>query len=232
MPDHCDAIIVAAGSGTRLGFSTPKAFVPLAEQPILRYSFNILAGYNGIGSCILVVPENLVGTVRSHYIGANVLVVAGGTERWESVRNGCSASSAEWVLVHDAARPFVTGAVINSLLDLRGRFDCAISVTPVVDTIRTFAGDTAGETIDRSKLVRVGTPQLFRRSQLAKGLLLASTMQPPPTDEAMLMQMMNVPVGIAWGDPTNFKITTREDFVMAESIIRNTRSAGISSNPS
>jgi 2-C-methyl-D-erythritol 4-phosphate cytidylyltransferase len=223
MPERCDVIIVAAGSGTRLGFDTPKAFVPLGGKPILRYSFDIFANHRGIGAIVLVVPEKLVTTVRQEFSGSSVAVVAGGAERWESVRNGCAAVTAEWVLVHDAARPFVTAAVIDTLLEKRSGFDCAISATPVVDTIRTFTGDTAGKTINRSKLVRVGTPQLFRLSQLNRGLLLAATMQPSPTDEAMVMQKMRVPVGIAWGDPINFKITTREDLAIAEALISNSR---------
>ena len=219
MDNRFDVIIVAAGSGTRLGFPTPKAFVPLAGKPMLQYAFNAFRQHPGTAQMILVVPELMIETARSGFAGNNVTIVPGGTQRWESVRNGCKAATAEWVLVHDAARPFVTRAVIDALLDKRTTFDCAFSATPVVDTIRTYSGETAGETVDRSGLVRVGTPQFFRRTQLAEGLALAPTMSPPPTDDAMLMQRMNIPVGIAWGDPTNFKITTREDLAMAEALL-------------
>ena len=219
MQETCDAVIVAAGSGTRLGMSVPKAFVPLAGEPILTYSLAVFKAHAAIDRVILVVPETLLAETGRKFSGGSVSVVAGGAQRWESVRNGCSASEAEWVLVHDAARPFVTGAGIDTLLEKRNNFKCAITVTRVVDTIRTFDGETAGETIDRSKLVRVGTPQLFRLPLLKKGLDLASTIQPPPTDEAILMQYMKIPVGIAWGDPTNFKITTPEDLSMAEALI-------------
>ncbi|MBN1758959.1 MAG: 2-C-methyl-D-erythritol 4-phosphate cytidylyltransferase [Chitinispirillaceae bacterium] len=220
MQNRFDVIIVAAGSGTRLGFSTPKAFVPLAGKPMLRYSFDTFREHPGTENVILVVPETMIETARDGFSADKVTIVPGGAERWESARNGCDASIAEWVLVHDAARPFVTHAVIDALLEKSAVYDCAFSATPVVDTIRKYSGDTAGDTVDRSGLVRVGTPQLFRRVQLAEGLRLAPTMQPPPTDDAMLMQRMNIPVGLAWGDPTNFKITTREDLATAEALLR------------
>ena len=215
-----DVIIVAAGSGTRLGYSTPKAFVPLAGKPLLRHSFETFCRYSGTRNIILVVPESFVASVRKDFTGTSVTVVAGGAERWESVRNGCDVATAEWVLVHDGARPFVTDAVITALLEKRKECDCAFTATPVVDTIRKYHGSIAGETVDRSALVRVGTPQLFKRNLLAEGLRQAPGMRPPPTDEVMLMQRMDIPAGIAWGDPNNFKITTREDLATAEALIR------------
>lgn len=214
-----DVIIVAAGSGTRLGYPTPKAFVPLAGKEILRYSFETFQRYSGTQNIILVVPETYIAIVKKAFTGTAATIIAGGTERWESVRNGCSATTAEWVLVHDGARPFVTDAVITSLLEKRNEYDCVFTATPVVDTIRKYDGTLAGETVDRSALVRVGTPQLFKRAHLAEGLKQAPMMQPPPTDDVMLMQWLDIPVGIAWGDPNNFKITTREDLAMAEALL-------------
>lgn len=216
--EKCDAVIVAAGSGTRLGFSVPKAFIQLCGRPLLTWSLDVFRKHASIASIVLVVPENLLEEAETAWSGDGVLVVAGGPERWMSVRNGASACRSEWLLVHDAARPFVTGEIIDSLLALRGTYSCAITATPVVDTIRTFDGDRAGDTVDRSKLVRVGTPQLFRRDTLEKGFAFAPTCADPPTDEAMLMQALDIPVGIAWGNPDNFKITTREDLKVAEAL--------------
>jgi 2-C-methyl-D-erythritol 4-phosphate cytidylyltransferase len=97
-------------------------------------------------------------------------------------------------------------------------FDAVITVTPEVDTVRRYKDDLALKTVDRSTLVRVGTPQLFKTSVLKKAFLKAELMAPPPTDEAMLMEAMGIPVGIAWGDPLNFKITTKSDFMLAEAL--------------
>ena len=223
MAPYCDAVIVAAGSGTRLGFQQPKALVPLADKPMLIYSIAVFSEHPAIDNIILVVSESMVTAVQKIGLDDNIAVVIGGSERWQSVRNGCAQSSAEWVLVHDAARPFITSAVIDSLLDKKLDYDCAITATPVVDTIRTYTHDRAGDTIDRSSLIRVGTPQLFRRNLLNEGFAFAENSQEPPTDEAMLMQALHTPVGIAWGDPKNFKITTAEDLEIAEAIIKNNR---------
>ena len=219
MLSSCDAIIVAAGSGTRLGYQVPKALVPLRNKAIVSYSTTVFREHPAIDSIFLVVSEQMLSSVGKIGLGDDISLVIGGPERWQSVRNGCRASTAEWVLVHDAARPFVTADVIDSLLEKKSDFDCAITVTPVVDTIRTFTHDCAGETIDRSTLVRVGTPQLFRRALLEEGFSIADKLHPPPTDEAMLMQAMNIKVGIAWGDIRNFKITTPADMEIAEALL-------------
>jgi 2-C-methyl-D-erythritol 4-phosphate cytidylyltransferase len=217
--ERCDVVIVAAGSGTRLGFAIPKAFVPLGGKPLLAHSLETFLCHPAIDRVILVVPAAMVAETTEKFGSPRVRIVIGGAERWESVRNGCAASNAAWVLVHDAARPFVTANVIDSLLSLRGQFECAFTATPVVDTIRTFTGNTAGDTIDRSTLVRVGTPQLFRTAHLAVAFNHAATLASPPTDEVYLMQQAGIQAGIAWGDPKNFKITTKEDLEMAEGLL-------------
>lgn len=222
---RASAVIVAAGQGTRLGAGLPKAFVPLGGRPLLTYSLETLASHGGISDVVLVVPAERIEECRHlaalHAPGAAVLVVAGGDHRWQSVATGLNATGAnsEIVLVHDAARPFLSTRVIDALLEKARTYACVITATEVVDTIRTFAGDLAGQTVDRSTLIRVGTPQLFRRADLLRGLQLASTMAQPPTDEAVLMQSMGMAVGIAAGDPLNFKITSQGDLELAEAII-------------
>jgi len=227
MNDTCDAIIVAAGSGTRLGASVPKAFVTLNGIPLLLYACKVFKNYPDIGRVILVVPDTMVEKAEklcSEISEPDMLqTTTGGAQRWESVRNGVVCSQAKWVLVHDAARPFVTTEVIHSVLEKKSKYECVITATPMVDTIRMYNGDHAGKTIDRSKLVRVGTPQLFNRRRLLDALALAETMEPSPTDEAQLFEQMGIPVGIAWGDPRNFKITTPEDLEIAEALIGRTR---------
>jgi 2-C-methyl-D-erythritol 4-phosphate cytidylyltransferase len=219
MNKRVDAVIVAAGSGTRLGASMPKAFVPLCGTPLVTYSYNVLLSHPDVNAIIMVVPQNLVESVKEQFPDPHTIVVAGGKERWESARNGVQASQADWVLIHDAARPFVTHKVIDSVLSLTDEFDCGITVTPEVDTIRFYSGNCAGETIDRSKVVRVGTPQLFKRNLLLELIESAHTLPQLPTDEAMLFQAFGHKIGIAWGDPKNFKITTPEDLEIAEALI-------------
>jgi 2-C-methyl-D-erythritol 4-phosphate cytidylyltransferase len=217
------AIIVAAGSGTRLRSSTPKAFIPLGKLPLFRYSLDTLLEHPSVRDIVIVVPRDLVVTTQNLITkmkpAKSVFAVAGGKERWQSVRNGTNATDADWVLIHDAARPFVTHGVIDGVLEKCMAFDCVITVTPEIDTIRTFSGELAGEIIDRSKVVRVGTPQLVRRNLLLEAFLQASNLPSPPTDEAALIQQCGVPVAIAWGDGANFKITTPSDLAIAEAIV-------------
>jgi 2-C-methyl-D-erythritol 4-phosphate cytidylyltransferase len=217
-----DAVIVAAGSGTRLGADIPKAFVSLAGKPLFLHSLECLATHNSIKSIVLVAPPDMLHEaekiVSINHFAKKVSSVPGGKERWQSVQSGVNACASEWVLVHDAARPFISQAVIDSVLEKMAVFDAVITVTPEVDTVRHFKDDRAMETVDRSTLVRVGTPQLFRTAMLKKAFLSAERMVPPPTDEAVLMEAMGIPVAIAWGDPLNFKITTQSDLLLAEAL--------------
>jgi 2-C-methyl-D-erythritol 4-phosphate cytidylyltransferase len=216
--NSADVIIVAAGSGNRLGASIPKAFVPLCGKPMLSFAFDIFRSHPAIGKVIIVVPSSMAAVVQRMFPHNDVAVTIGGKERWESVSNGLKESDAQWVLVHDAARPFVTHKIIDDVLALRSSFECGITATPEVDTIRTFIGNQATATVDRSTLIRVGTPQLFKRELLLDYIGSALTLDQAPTDEAMLFQAHGKPVGFSWGDPKNFKITTPEDLEIAEAL--------------
>lgn len=220
------AIIVAAGSGTRLGGRLPKAFVDLGGKPLFLHALTTLCRHKKITEVILVVAEPMLQKARDliaqSCIDTPVRCMAGGAERWRSVKNGSIASSREWLLVHDAARPFVTNAVIDAVIAKSSTYECVITATPETDTVRVFKNDVAGAVVDRSTLVRVGTPQLFKRSLLLEAFEKAeahSSDQPPPTDEAALIQAMGKPVGLAEGDPINFKITTPADHEIAEAVI-------------
>jgi 2-C-methyl-D-erythritol 4-phosphate cytidylyltransferase len=220
-----DAVIVGAGSGTRLGLPTPKAFVDLCGKPIVYYSLRTFVNHPSVNKTILAVPPAMMdeasGIINKYSDFVNrVQIVPGGAERWESVRNGCAASCGEWVLVHDAARPFVSNAVIDAVLEKRKDFDCVITATPVADTIRTIAeGGRCGATVDRSALMRVGTPQLFRRERLMPAFELINDMPSPPTDEAALFERLGIGIGYSWGDAMNFKITDKADLETARAII-------------
>ena len=217
------AIVVAAGAGVRLRAGVPKAFVELRGCPLFMYSLRVFIAHTAIDEVVLVVPEGREVEARRYIDEAAfrkpVTVVPGGAQRWQSVRSGAAATNAAWALVHDAARPFVTAAVIEGVLAKREAFDCVITATPEIDTVRMHDGDVAGEVVDRSKLVRVGTPQLFRRSLLIDVLADAPNCPAPPTDEAMLVQRRGIPVGLASGDPLNFKVTTPADRTVAEALL-------------
>jgi 2-C-methyl-D-erythritol 4-phosphate cytidylyltransferase len=219
------AIIVAAGQGKRLGTALPKAFVPLAGKPLFAHSLAVLDSHPAVNRTVLAVPEanqeEARGLVEALQCAKPVVVTAGGSERWLSVANGVAAAPEEsdWMLVHDAARPFVTHEVVDAILAATASYRAVITVTEVADTVRTVDGDRAGDTVDRDSLVRVGTPQLFRREDLLKGFELAPSLPQPPTDEAVLMQKLDIDVGTAPGDPMNFKVTSPEDLKLAELLL-------------
>jgi 2-C-methyl-D-erythritol 4-phosphate cytidylyltransferase len=217
-----DVVIVAGGMGMRLGSPIPKAFIALSGKPLFLHSLQCFDSYEETGRIIVVVGESMVKTAREICgqagIRRELVIVAGGGERWQSVANGVLQSTAEWVMVHDAARPFVTAAVIDDVLALAAKYRCIITATPEIDTIRSFTGDRCAGLIDRSTLLRVGTPQLFHRATLMDAFTKAETMSPPPTDEAALFEACGWPVGFAWGDPRNFKITTPADLEIAEAL--------------
>jgi 2-C-methyl-D-erythritol 4-phosphate cytidylyltransferase len=222
MTGSIGAVIVAAGEGRRLGAPVPKAFVSLAGKPMLMHSIAVFCSHSEIERVIVVVPENMmdetISLLNNRKCLKQVNVEAGGAQRWQSVHNGVLSAKTDWVLVHDAARPFLDESVINALLAKRDSFKCAITGTPAVDTMRTFEGDRCIATIDRSNLVRVGTPQMFHRQTLLDAISRIQVTAMPPTDEAMLMEQSGIEVGLAWGNPINFKITTSQDLEMAEAI--------------
>lgn len=219
-------VIVAGGMGKRLGASIPKAFYPLDNKPLFQYSLKIFDAHPLVHDIILVVPASLDEDSISYreklVVTKPLSIVKGGAERWQSVKNGVMAcdKSLHWVLIHDAARPFVTKQVIDSLIAKHTAFDCVITGTPVTDTIRKFSDDICTDTIDRTTLISVGTPQLFLRHALLKALSYADSMEKPPTDEAVLMEKCGINIGFAWGDPGNFKITTPHDLEIAEGMIK------------
>ncbi|MBD3343935.1 MAG: 2-C-methyl-D-erythritol 4-phosphate cytidylyltransferase [Chitinivibrionales bacterium] len=223
--NRISAVIVAAGEGKRLGHDLPKAFVPLGGMPLFAHSLRAFDSFAGIEELLLVVAPEMTGVtleaLGSLGLTKEVTIVAGGEQRWQSAENGVRACNpdSDWILIHDAARPFVTKEVVASLLEKRSDFRCAVTATPETDTVRKVDGDRCLETVDRSSLIRVGTPQLFHQPTLLRAFNQAKNLDSYPTDEAMLMEHIGVPVGYAPGDPLNFKITTGRDLVLAEALL-------------
>lgn len=210
--------------GKRLGAELPKAFITLGNKPLYIHSLEVFGRYPQVSEIIMVVPGSWVKkveqTTKKLLLKKPVHVVAGGQERWQSVRNGLRASKKdpEWFLIHDAARPFVTDKVIDAVLQKADSFQCVITAIPVTDTIRTFDDDQCTGTVDRSSLLRVGTPQLFNRQVLHQAFSSVEKLDQHPSDEAVLVEKSGLAIGYAWGDPNNFKITTPGDWELAQAL--------------
>ncbi|MCL2845286.1 MAG: 2-C-methyl-D-erythritol 4-phosphate cytidylyltransferase [Chitinivibrionia bacterium] len=217
------AVIVAGGMGKRLGKEIPKAFVLVGDKEIFLYSALVFDKMRAINEIIIVVPEQAIEEVKqkTSNFSKKIIVVGGGCERHNSVENGVKAASGKRVLIHDAARPFITLGLVSELLErCKDPKICGvISANPVVDTVRKFDNEICGETINRDELIAVGTPQIFDKKLLLECFEKIDDLDKIPTDEAMLVQNFGHKVAWVKGSKLNFKITSPEDLVLAEAII-------------
>ena len=209
------AIIAAGGSGTRLGADVPKQFLELGDRTILARSVDAFATHGRIAEVVIALPPG-AGAGFEGPGTATIKVVPGGARRQDSVANAFDAvsPSADIVLVHDAARPFVSPAVISRTIDAAAEHGAAIAAVAVTDTVKqvTMEGGrrVIAGTIPRESIYLAQTPQGFRREVLAKAVA-AGRGEAVATDEASLAELAGHPVHIVEGDIENVKITTAED---------------------
>jgi 2-C-methyl-D-erythritol 4-phosphate cytidylyltransferase len=216
------ALIVAAGSGERLGANRPKALVELAGRTLLDWSIEALRGVEGIERIVVALPPG-VHLMRPP---PGVLGVEGGAVRSDSVRRALEAAageSHELVLVHDAARPLLSPRLAEQVIDaLRAdpTADASIAAAPVTDTIKRAAADgTVIETLRRNELWSIQTPQVFRREALVSALGVPATDLAQATDDASLIERAGGRVIVVPADPHNLKVTTPLDLRLAELLL-------------
>ncbi|HHO48298.1 MAG TPA: 2-C-methyl-D-erythritol 4-phosphate cytidylyltransferase [Desulfobacteraceae bacterium] len=224
------AVIPAAGSGVRCGSALPKQFVALDGKPVLIMSITPFLEVREIGIVVATVPGDhrktaaaMLAAFFSPKERQRIIVIDGGPTRQESVRAGLSALPAETevVLVHDAARPFVTPAIIERCLEGALQQGAAIAAVPVRDTLKMEGPDRAVQrTVDRKGLWQAQTPQAARIGLLRRAYDLADRDGFSGTDEASLLEHAGIPVTIVEGSELNFKITRPDDLVLASGLIR------------
>ncbi|MDR1686446.1 MAG: 2-C-methyl-D-erythritol 4-phosphate cytidylyltransferase [Desulfovibrio sp.] len=215
------AVILAAGRGLRSGRSLPKQFLPYRGMPLFRHSLSAFARISALRGLVLVLPPDCDFDVVSALIrgapslGLPCLLRAGGESRQESSALGAAALPAdcEAVLIHDAARPFVTASLIIRVLEaLEHGCRAVIPGIAVTDTLKEVdAAGMVGKSIDRACLRAVQTPQGFVVEDLKKAHEYARNAGVPVTDDAGLMELCGIPVTVVPGDAGNVKITTPED---------------------
>ncbi len=223
------ALVPAAGQGVRLGASMPKAFVPVGGSPMLTLAVDALFASGVVDHVVIIVPAELIATTEAlldrapcsagpHSSGVPVTVVAGGSERTDSVRAGLAAATgASLILVHDAARALTPPALIARVVAaLRAGHRAVVPGLPVSDTIKSVdaAGVVTG-TPDRAALRAIQTPQGFD----AELLRAAYALDVPATDDAGLVELLGAQVHLVPGDPHAFKITTPLDLHLATSLL-------------
>lgn len=220
------AIVPAAGAGVRMEADRPKQFRPLGDRPLLVHTLQRLSDSPLIETVVVVVPADWVAKARSELIEPYGLakvgaVVAGGAERQDSVAAGLEALGPEvdLVVVHDGVRPFVTEAMIADVVEAARAAGAAVAAIPVAETVKRVADGAVVETVSRDGLYRVQTPQAFRREVLAEALERARAEGVVATDEAALVERFGRPVRVVAGSAVNLKVTSPEDWSLAESIL-------------
>lgn len=206
-------ILVAAGSGQRLGADVPKALVQVAGDSLLGHCLATASQVPEITDVVVVAPSSEVADLQA----LAPTVVAGGATRDASVRAGLDAlQHATHVLVHDAARPFTPADVFHRVItELRAGAVAVVPALPVADTIKRVHGDVVVESLDRSELVAVQTPQGFRLAELRAA---HAQQGGDVTDDAMLMERAGHAVRVVPGSDHAFKITTPFDLAVARAM--------------
>jgi len=221
--DDVAVLIPAAGEGRRLG-GKPKQFRTLGEHPVLVQVLRTFERHPAVGHAVVAAPNSRVTDVtdRLEAEGLNVLtaVVSGGDDRHASVRHALRAvpDLVETVLVHDAARPFVAAAQVQAVVRAVRTNGAASLAVPVADTLRRGDEDRFGETVPREGLYRMQTPQGFRREWLEQAHRRASSENVTATDDVALVQRVEHEVVPVPGSRRNFKITTPDDWALAQAL--------------
>ena len=215
------AVIAAAGSGVRLGAGGPKALVQAAGRPLLVWSLEALEAASGIGAVVVAAPPGYEEEIRA--MAGIATVVSGGSSRSESVATALKEAETEVVLVHDAARPLAPSRLFDALAsEIASDADCEalVAAAPVADTLKRALAGRVIETVPRSELWAVQTPQAFRTEALLEALDADAEALASATDDASLVEAAGGVVRVFPWDEPNLKVTTRADLAIAEALLR------------
>ena len=218
---HVTAIIAAGGAGRRLGADVPKQLIDIGGGSMLQHTVRAFLTHPRVSDVIVALPSTTeCGELATHRELAALAPqraqdlhrVAGGARRQDSVANAFDhvSASADIVLIHDAARPFVTASLIARTIDAASTHGAAIAAVPSHDTVKRVDGGVIRETIPRDSIYLAQTPQGFRRHVLAAAVALGRS-GVDATDESALAERAGFPVHVVQGEPGNVKITTEDD---------------------
>jgi 2-C-methyl-D-erythritol 4-phosphate cytidylyltransferase len=229
------AIIPAAGSGTRIGGEIKKQFLPLKGKPIIVYTLQQFEHCSDVDEVAMAVPESamaemesIIARYRLHKVSK---VVLGGAKRQDSVQNVLNRlvlKDSDIVLVHDGVRPFIETKRISHLIKVCKDYNAAVLAVQPKDTIRrSTGGDFFDQTLDRTALWLIQTPQAFRSKLLVKAFEKAKKDKFYSTDEAALVERLGIKVRIVEGSYDNIKITTPEDLELGMLILDRWHTKGL-----
>ena len=225
-------MLPAAGSGKRMGAGFNKLFLEMAGKPILIHTLDVFEKDPACSGMILSVKDeekrHIEVMLERFGITKVAALVEGGAERQQSVAACIRAhQSGGIVLVHDAARPFITRHVIRELVDVADEYGAAIAGVQVKDTMKVAPNGIVEETVDRSKLWSIQTPQAFRYDLLKEASDKAESEGFLGTDESMIVERLGHPVRVVESTYENVKMTTTEDLLFGEVLLKQRRQEDI-----
>lgn len=228
MSGKVGAIVPAAGAGLRVGGPLNKLLIPVAGKPLLAHTLLALQKSALISGIALVVrkaeKEQLAALVKRYKITKTVFLCIGGDSRAESVSKGLRVipTSARWILVHDGARPCIDARLIRRSIQAVMRHGAVVCGVPAAATVKSLDGQRrVRATLNRERLWLAQTPQVFRRDWFTQALSRVSSDDLARfPDDASLLEAAGFRVTMIPGDPLNLKVTTKDDLVFAEAILR------------
>jgi 2-C-methyl-D-erythritol 4-phosphate cytidylyltransferase len=229
------ALVPAAGAGTRLGGAVKKQFLLLDRKPVIVHTLQRFEQCSMVDEVLVAVPESHIVEMEQ-YISQYCLhkvskVIIGGKHRQDSVANLLSrlkTKSSDFIMVHDGVRPFVTLEAITEVIQTCAEYGAAVLAVQPKDTVRrSVGGGFFDQTLDRTALWLVQTPQVFRASILLKAFEEAKAQHFYGTDEAALVERIGIKARIVKGSYDNIKITTKEDLDIATLILQRWRKEGL-----
>lgn len=219
-------IIVAGGSGSRMNMNINKQFIKLNGKEIILHTIDKFYNNKNIDEIVVVIKkeeENYFNEIIKKYNYKNIKIAYGGNERQDSVFNGikCLNKNTEIVLVHDGARPFVDDFIINSSIKEAKKSGALVVGVKVKDTVKIVKNNEIEKTLKRDELISVQTPQTFKYEILKEAYLKAYEDNFYGTDDSSLVERIGVCVKVIDGSYDNIKITTKEDLLFSQEIIKN-----------
>ena len=217
-------LVAAAGKGKRFGRETPKTFHAVEGQTLLVRSLKSLSAWEGISRFVVMVPEGwekqAEDDLEANFSGIEATVTVGGETRQESVSIGLEAAGdADIILVHDAARPFVSPALIERVVAGVRDTGAAVPALHITDTLGRLRGEELDAIVSRDKVVGIQTPQGFRTDVLRKAFEAAEGSEQKMTDESSLVLAAGMPVKVVDGERWNVKVTVKEDIDIVTSFL-------------
>ena len=216
-------IVVAGGSGVRMGAPIPKQFLPLQGKPLLVHTVERLLSILPDARMVIALPKEEIGRwseIMTEYgLEGTHTICNGGSTRFESVRNALSAiGPCDIIAVHDGVRPFVSAGLVQRVIDTASRHGTAIPCIAPTDSFRKLAPEGGSAPIDRSMLRAVQTPQAFSAELLLHAY--QTPYDPRFTDDASVVEYSGgIPITLCEGDPANIKITTPFHMALAEALL-------------